>query len=157
MEVCLWKCTGWLHSVKMKIKIKKLNSEATLPRYAHVGDAGMDFFSCEDVSIKSGERKLIGTGLSIELPEGYVSLIWDKSGLAAKNGLTVLGGVIEYTYRGEYGVILLNTSDEEYHLKKGDKIAQLLIQKIETAEIEEVEELSDSVRGEGGFGSTGSS
>jgi len=139
----------------MKIKIKKLRPEAILPKYAHPGDAGMDFFSCEDAVLKPGERKLIPTGVAIELPEGYVSLIWPKSGLSLKKGLDVLGGVIEHTYRGEYGVILLNTSDEDYEVKKGEKIAQLLIQPIVSVDVEEAEELSDSVRGGGGFGSTG--
>lgn len=139
----------------VKIKVKKLRDDAVLPRYAHEGDAGMDLFSCEDYVLNAGERKLFKTGLSIELPEGYVSLIWDKSGLAFKHGLTVLGGVIEYTYRGEYGVILYNTSNEDFEIKKGDKIAQLLIQPICSADLEEVEKLSETSRGDGGFGSTG--
>ena len=139
----------------MKVKIKKLFPDAIIPSYAHEGDAGLDFYSMEEVEIKPGERKLIGTGVSIELPAGYVPLIWDKSGLAVKEGLTTLGGVIEYTYRGEYKVILLNTSDKPYTVQKEQKIAQLLIQPIETAEIEEVEELSDSPRGENAFGSSG--
>lgn len=141
--------------MKIPLKIKKLRPEAILPSYAHPGDAGMDFYSCEDYILKPGERKLFPTGLSIELPEGYVSLIWDKSGLAAKSGLTCLGGVIEHTYRGEYGVILLNTSDVSCEIKKGQKIAQCLVQPICTAEIEEVKELSETKRGFGGFGSTG--
>ncbi len=141
--------------MKIPVKIKKLKPEAVIPTYAHPGDAGMDLYSCEDYTLKAGERKLFGTGLSIELPEGYVSLFWDKSGLAAKQGLTVLAGVIEYTYRGEYGVVLLNTSDKEVEIKKGQKIAQLLIQPICTAEIQEVTELSESSRGTSGFGSTG--
>jgi len=139
----------------VKVKFKRLRPEAILPSYAHPGDAGMDFYSCIDVILKPGERNLIPTGWAIEMPAGYVSLIWDKSGLAAKKGITVLGGVIEYTYRGEYGVILLNTSNETHEIKKGDKISQLLIQPICTAEIEEVSELSESVRGTGGFGSSG--
>lgn len=138
----------------MKLKIKKLNPDATLPSYAHEGDAGMDLFSCEDYLLKPKERKLFKTGLSIELPKGYVVLIKGKSGLAFKHGIAVLGGVIEYTYRGDYGVILLNTSEDNFIIKKGSKIAQLLIQSIETAEIEEVGELSETPRGEGGFGST---
>lgn len=139
----------------MKLKIKKLNQDAKLPSYAHKGDAGLDLYSCEDCVIPAGERKLISTGIAIELPEGYVALVWDKSGIAANNGIKSMGGVIEYTYRGEYKVILFNTSKEDYEIKKGDKIAQLLIQPIETAEIEEVENLSESERGDGAFGSTG--
>ncbi|MFA6422312.1 MAG: dUTP diphosphatase [Candidatus Buchananbacteria bacterium] len=139
----------------MKIKIKKLDSDVILPSYAHPGDAGMDLFSCEDYLLKAGERHLFKLGLSIELPPGYASLIWEKSGMAINYGIKNMGGVIEHTYRGEYGVILINLSDEDYQIQKGDKIAQLLIQPIITAEIEEVSELSSSVRGDGAFGSTG--
>jgi dUTP pyrophosphatase len=139
---------------KMLIKIKKLNPEAILPRYAHPGDAGLDLFSCEEHTLQPGERKLFSTGISIELPEGYVSLIWDKSGVA-NSGIHTMAGVLEHTYRGEYKVVLLNTSNIPYEVKKGQKIAQLLIQPIVTAEIQEVEELSETARGEGAFGSTG--
>jgi len=140
---------------KVKIKVKKLHHDAILPSYAHPGDAGLDLFSVEDMIVKAGERVLVSTGISIELPEGYVSLIWDKSGLAAKNGLKTMGGVIEHSYRGEYKIILFNTSKEDYFIKKGSKIAQLLIQPITTAEVEEVQELSETQRGAKGFGSTG--
>ncbi|MCK9568045.1 dUTP diphosphatase [Candidatus Pacearchaeota archaeon] len=139
---------------KVKIKIKKLNPNAIIPKYSHVGDAGMDLFSIEDLILKPKHRALIKTGLSIELPKGYVSLVWDKSGIALK-GIKTMGGVIEHTYRGEYKIILVNLSSEDYEIKKGQKIAQLLIQKIETAEVEEVNELSETIRGTGGFGSTG--
>src|SRR3989344_2759963 len=97
---------------KIKIKIKKVNPDAIIPNYAHSGDAGMDIYSCEDCSINPKERFLVSTGLSIELPEGYVSFIKDKSGIAYKKGITTMAGVIEYTYRGEYKVLLFNTSDE---------------------------------------------
>ena len=139
---------------KVKIKIKKLNPNAIIPKYSHVGDAGMDLFSVEDFILKPKHRVLIKTGLSIELPKGYVALVWDKSGIALK-GIKTMGGVIEHTYRGEYKIILVNLSSENYEIKKGQKIAQLLIQKIETAEVEEVNELSETIRGTGGFGSTG--
>lgn len=139
----------------VQIKIKKLRDDAIIPRYSHFGDAGMDLFSVEDDFIlKSMERKLVSTGLSIELPEGYVSLIWDKSGIALQ-GIKTMGGVIEHTYRGEYKVILVNLSDKDYQIKKYQKIAQLLIQPITTAKIIEVNELSQTQRGQGGFGSTG--
>lgn len=138
----------------MLLKVKKLNPEAILPKYAHKGDAGMDLFSCEDTVLKPGEGKMISTGISTEFPEGYVALIWDKSGVAA-SGIKTMGGVIEHTYRGEYKVIMFNTGKQDYPVKKGQKIAQLLIQPIVTAEVEEVSELSDSVRGDGAFGSTG--
>ena len=98
----------------VKIQIKRLNPEAIIPKYAHPGDAGMDLHSVEeDFILKPGEKRIVGTGLSIELPEGYVSLVWDKSGIGAK-GIKTLGGVIEHTYRGEYKIILLNLSQEGY-------------------------------------------
>lgn len=138
----------------MLLKIKKLNPEAKLPSYGHKGDAGLDLFSCEDTVIVPGERKRVSTGISIEFEKGHVALIWDKSGVA-DSGIKIMGGVLEYTYRGEYKVIMLNTSHKDYEIKKGQKIAQLLIQPIITAEIEEVKELSETERGEGAFGSTG--
>ena len=139
----------------IQIKIKKLHPDAIIPSYAHQGDAGLDLFSTEDTTIQPHKRKLISTGLAIELPEGYVALIWDKSGIANNTGVTTMGGVIEHTYRGEYKALLLNTSKEPYEIKKGQKIAQLLIQPISTAEVEEVQELSETQRGKGAFGSTG--
>ena len=139
----------------IQIKIKKIKENAIIPKYAHEGDAGMDLFSIEkDFILKPKHRKVVGTGVSIELPKGYVSLIWDKSGIAS-NGIKTMGGVIEYTYRGEYKIILFNTTKQPYEIKKGDKIAQLLIQPIATAEIQEVQELSKTSRGNNGFGSTG--
>jgi len=139
----------------VKIKIKKLKPDATVPSYAHDGDAGMDIYSCEDVLIKAGQRTIISTGIALEFPKGYVALVWDKSGLAAKNGIKTMAGVGDSIYRGEYKIVLLNTSKQDYQVKKGDKICQILIQPIEQADIEEVSELGDSKRGDGGFGSTG--
>ena len=139
----------------MRMKVKKLHPDAKLPSYAHDGDAGMDIFSLESCTLKPGERKMIRTGISYELEPGFVSLIWDKSGLAAKHGLKTMGGVIEHNYRGELRIILLNTSGEEFKIEKGDKIAQMLIQPVTTAKIEEANELSDTNRGAGAFGSTG--
>lgn len=139
----------------MRIKVKKLDKEARLPEYAHPGDAGMDIFSLEDYELKPKERHLFSTGVSIALPRGYVALIWDKSGLAAKYGLSTLGGVIDADYRGEYKIVILNTSDKSYNIKKGDKIAQVIIQPVVKAETEEVEDLDQTGRGSGSFGSTG--
>ena len=139
----------------VRIKIKKLHPDAIIPKYNREGDAGMDLHSVENVLIGPGQKALISTGISIELPPGYVSLIWGRSGLAAKQGITTLGGVIEHTYRGAYGVILLNTSKEMFVVNKGDRIAQLLIQPIVTAEIEEAKELSESPRGNNAWGSSG--
>ncbi|OHA58962.1 MAG: deoxyuridine 5'-triphosphate nucleotidohydrolase [Candidatus Vogelbacteria bacterium RIFOXYD1_FULL_44_32] len=138
-----------------KLKIKKLNPEAKLPSYAHTGDAGLDLFAVEKVVVPAGERATISTGLAFEIPEGYVGLVWDKSGLAFKRGLTSVSGVLDSGYRGELFLCILNTSREDYIFAKGDKVAQLLIQPILHTDIEQVEELSDSSRGEGRFGSTG--
>ena len=139
----------------VKIKIKKLSEDATLPHYAHLGDAGLDIYSSEDNLIPPNERKLISTALSIELPESHVAFIKDKSGVAYKKGITTMAGVIEYTYRGEYKILMYNTSKENYEIKKGEKIAQIVILPVATAEVEEVTELSDTQRGDGAFGSTG--
>ncbi len=139
----------------VRIKVKKFSEDAILPSYAHKGDAGMDLFSIEDLIIKAGERAIVHTGIGMEYPAGYCTLIWDKSGMFGNNGIKVMGGVFEHIYKGEYKIILLNTSEKDYLVKKGQKIAQVLVQPICTAEIEEVQELSSSVRGEKGFGSTG--
>jgi len=139
----------------MIVKIKKLNPEAIIPSYAHDGDAGMDIYSCEDVLIKAGERAVISSGVAFEFPKGYVALVWDKSGLAAKNGIKTMAGVGDCIYRGEYKIVLLNTGREDYQVRKGEKICQILIQPIERAEFEEVHELGKSERGENRFGSSG--
>jgi len=139
----------------MKIKIKKLKENAVVPGYAHEGDAGMDLFSAEDIVINPGERGIVCTGISVEIPNGYVGLVWDKSGLASKKGIKTMAGVMDSGYRGEWKIVLFNTGSEQHQIKEGDKIAQVLIQPIECAEIEEVKELEDSSRGDGGFGSTG--
>jgi len=139
----------------MKLKIKKLNPDATAPSYAHPGDAGLDLYSCEDYLLRAGERHKFNLGISAEFEVGYVVLFWDKSGLSANFGLKSLGGVIDCGYRGEWALTLLNTSNQDYQIKKGDKIGQALIQPVVSAEIEESSELSDTARGAGGFGSTG--
>ena len=139
----------------MLIKFQKILDEAIIPHYAHQGDAGMDIFSVEETIIKSGERKSVRTGVKMELAEGFVALVWDKSGLALKNGIKTMAGVIDSGYRGEIGVVLANLSGQDYKIEKGQKIAQMLIQKVERMEIEEVKELSETKRGADGFGSTG--
>jgi dUTP pyrophosphatase len=138
----------------MKIKIKKLHPDAIIPKYAHLGDAGMDLYSVEDIILKPKHRVIVRTGLAIELPKDYVALVWDKSGIS-KKGITTLAGVGDSGYRGEYKIVLINLSSQDYFIKKGEKIAQLLIQPIITPEIEEVKELSETSRGKGAFGSTG--
>lgn len=139
----------------MKIEIKKINPEAKIPTYANPKDAGMDFYSVVDINILPNKRVACDTGIAMAIPAGYVGLIWDKSGVAFNGGIKTMGGVIDSTYRGEIKIILKNLSDKEYAIKKGDKIAQMLIQKVEAPVIEEVGELDDTARGEGRFGSTG--
>lgn len=138
----------------MKLKIKKLKDVNT-PKYEHPGDAGLDLFSAETITLKAGEKGAISTGVAMEIPEGYVGLIWDKSGLAIKNGLKTLGGVIDSGYRGEVLVGMINLGMADYTFEKNHKVAQMIIQKKERIEIEEAGELSDSARGEKGFGSSG--
>lgn len=139
----------------MKIQIKKLHPDAKIPQFALAGDAGMDLFSVEDVLLKPGERVSCPTGIAIKLPERYVGLIWDKGGPSHKFGIKTLGGVFDSNYTGEYLIGLVNLSQEDYKIEKGQKIAQVLIQKIEIPEIEEVDELDQTNRGDGRFGSTG--
>ena len=138
----------------VKIRVKKLHPDAIIPSYGHPGDSGMDLFSVEEILIKAGERAIVHTGIAMEYPEGYCTLIWDKSGMAGNSGIKVMGGVFEGVYKGEYKIILFNTSKEDYIVKKGQKICQVLVQPIINAEIEEVKELSESSRGTNGFGST---
>ncbi len=137
------------------VKVKKLQHDSILPSYVHKDDAGMDIFSHESLTIRPGERKKIATGIAMELPKGYVALVWDKSGLAANFGITNLAGVIDAGYRGEYFVTLYNTSKKIYKIEKAHKIAQILIQKVESPIIKEVKKLSNSLRGDKGHGSTG--
>jgi len=139
----------------MKILIRKLHPEAIAPVFAHPGDAGMDLYSVEAIVLKPGERRSVPTGIAIALPDGYVSLVWDKSGVSHKFGVKTLGGVLDSGYRGEYLIGLVNLGQEDFEIKKGQKIAQLLIQKVERPEIELVDELDETSRGTGGFGSTG--
>lgn len=139
----------------MKIKIKKLKTDAKLPTHGHPGDAGMDFYATETVHFSPGEQKRVPTGVAVEIPEGYVGLIWDKSSISFDLGLKVFGGVIDACYRGEIIMCLLNTSSKKVVLEKGHKIAQMIIQKFEHCDILEVEELSKTVRGVGREGSTG--
>lgn len=139
----------------MKIQVKKLHPEAKIPDFSHPGDAGMDLYSVADIVLKPGERASVPIGLAIAIPDGYVSLIWDKGGPSHKFGIKTLGGVADCGYRGEYLVGLVNLSQEDFEIKVGQKIAQLLIQKVEHPEVEEVTELDETSRGDGRFGSTG--
>ena len=141
----------------MKVKTKKMVKDAKMPSYAHQGDAGMDLFAAEETVIKPMERKLVSTGLQIAVPRGFEAQVRPKSGLAIDHGLTVLNtpGTIDSCYRGEIKVILLNLSNKEYKVEKGSKIAQMVFNKIEEAELEEAKELEETARNQGGFGSTG--
>ncbi|GAA3278303.1 dUTP diphosphatase [Paenarthrobacter aurescens] len=140
------------------VQLKMLDAGLEAPSYAHPGDAGADLRAREDVHLAPGERKLVPTGVSIALPNGFVALIHPRSGLAAKHGLTVVNapGTVDAGYRGEIAVTLLNTDQNHpIVLKRGDRIAQMVIQRVEYAQFVNVDQLSDSVRGTGGFGSTG--
>ena len=139
----------------MQIQIKKLHPKAKLPNFAHATDAGMDLCTVEDFTLEPRERKSVPTGIAMAVPAGYVALIWDKSGIAHKRGIKSLGGVVDAGYTGEIFAGMVNTGSEPQSFAVGDKIAQLLIQKVEHPEIIEVDELDDTARGEGRFGSTG--
>ncbi len=142
------------------MKIRIINKSAhSLPNYETIASAGMDLRAniSEDIKLKPLARAIVKTGLFIELPLGFEAQVRPRSGLAAKRGITVLNapGTIDADYRGEIGVILVNLSNEEFTIENGERIAQLVISKHERAEWEEVEGLSETSRGEGGFGSTG--
>jgi len=139
----------------MDVHIKKLSPDAKLPQYAHPGDAGMDFFSLEDVVINPNESALVKTGISMAIPLGHVGLIWDKSGIAAKHSVTSMGGVIDAGYRGEIQILLKNLGKQDFIITKHMKIAQMLIQPVQSVPIIEVDALDTTSRNLGGFGSTG--
>jgi dUTP pyrophosphatase len=141
----------------MLLKVKKLVDEAILPAYAHAGDAGLDLFSAQQACLGPGEARCISTGISIELPAGTEAQVRPRSGLALKHGVTVLNapGTVDEGYRGEVGVILVNHGREEFRIEKGMKIAQMVVKPVIAVRVEESRELSDTSRGEGGFGSTG--
>lgn len=137
------------------LKFKLLNPEAKLPQYAHDTDAGFDIFSVETVTVKPGERHIFKTGLASEIPLGWYVQFFDKSSIPVKFGLHAMGGVIDSAYRGEWGVIMINLGQEDVTIEAGDKIVQGVFLPIIQPEIVETEELSETDRGEGGFGSTG--
>jgi dUTP pyrophosphatase len=144
--------------MSVKILIKRLDPDVPLPQYAKGGDAGADIVSAVDVTLAPGERALVPTGISIALPDGYVALVHPRSGLAIKHGVTMVNapGTVDAGYRGELKLILINHDQKEYvSFKRGDRVAQLVIQQVERAEFIEVQELPGSGRGTDGFGSTG--
>ena len=138
----------------LKIKIQQMNG-MSLPKYSHKGDAGFDLYAAEGYILHPMESKLVSTGIKIEIPEGYVGLIWDRSGLAAKHSLHNLAGVIDSHYRGEIRIVVINLGKEIFEITKGMRIAQMLIQPVVNAELIKSDSLSETKRGEKGFGSTG--
>ena len=142
----------------VKVLVTRLDPELPLPKYAKGGDAGADLVARVDVTLQPGERALVPTGISIALPDGYVALVHPRSGLAIKHGVTMVNspGTVDAGYRGELQIILINHDPKErVSFKRGDRIAQLVIQQVERAEFIEVENLPGSGRGADGFGSTG--
>lgn len=139
------------------LAVKRLHADAVLPAYAHRGDAGLDLSTVEDVVLGPGERAAVPTGLAMAVPEGWVGLVHPRSGLAHRHGVTVTNapGTIDAGYRGEVLVLLVNLGQEQVELAAGDRIAQLLLQRVGHAEVIEIHELEDTARGDGGFGSTG--
>jgi dUTP pyrophosphatase len=140
------------------LPILKLKEEAILPSRAHAGDAGLDLYACEAAHIGPGERWSVGTGVGVEIPEGHAGLVLPRSGLARDHGITLVNapGLIDSGYRGEIRVLLLNTDPAEtFRVEPGERIAQLLLTPIATPEPVEATELTESARGEGGFGSSG--
>lgn len=141
----------------MTLRFKRIHPDAALPAYAHASDAGMDVRSVESLTIPAKGRALVHTGLVVLLPPGYEAQVRPRSGLALKNGVTVLNtpGTIDSGYRGEVGVILINLGDCDFVVNKGDKVAQIVVAPVTQAAIEEVDEIDETDRGAGGFGSTG--
>ena len=142
----------------LPVAVVRLDRDLPLPSYAHPGDAGADLVTAVDVVLEPGERGLVPTGISIALPEGYVALVHPRSGLAARHGLSIVNtpGTIDAGYRGEIKVMLINHDPADaIRLRRGDRIAQLVIQRFERALFTEVDALPESVRGIGGYGSTG--
>lgn len=150
--------TQQLTSTSLPVALTRLDPGVPVPGYAHPGDAGVDLVTTVDVTLAPGERRTVPTGLAIALPEGYAGFVHPRSGLAARHGLTVVNapGTVDAGYRGEIAVTLLNTdSAAAVELRRGDRIAQLVVQRVEHVQFVEVDRLPDSVRGAGGFGSTG--
>jgi dUTP diphosphatase len=142
----------------VRVALLRLDRELPPPSYAHPGDAGADLMTTVDVTLAPGERTLVPTGIALALPDGYVGLVHPRSGLAARHGLSIVNapGTIDAGYRGEIKVLLVNLDrSTPITLRRGDRIAQLVVQRFERAAFEEVDSLDDSVRGAGGYGSTG--
>jgi dUTP pyrophosphatase len=144
----------------LPVAVVRLDPDLPLPAYAHPGDAGADLMTAVDLTLAPGERALVPTGIAVALPEGYVALVHPRSGLAARHGLSIVNspGTVDAGYRGEIKVLLVNHDPATaVELRRGDRVAQLVIQRVERAVFTEVDALPDSVRGAGGYGSTGGS
>lgn len=138
----------------MVLKVKRIHKDAKLPHYSHKGDAGLDIFSVIDCTLKSREVMPIPTGIQVAIPEGFVGLVWDKSGISLK-GVHRLAGVIDSGYRGEVKVVMANFGHKPFVIERGMKIAQILIQPVAEVKVVEAKELEETPRGGKGFGSTG--
>lgn len=138
----------------MELKVKRIHPDAKLPLYGHAGDAGLDLFSAIDRELGPGDVFAVPTGIQVAIPPGHVGLIWDKSGISLM-GVHRLAGVIDAGYRGEIQVVLANLGDGPFAVKKGQKIAQMLVQPVAAVAVVEADTLDDTSRGQGGFGSTG--
>lgn len=144
----------------IEIQIKLLDKDLAMPRYQHEGDAGLDLPSRVDFVLEPGERAMIPTGIAVAIPRGYAGFVLARSGLASRHGIALVNspGLVDSGYRGEMAIIMINTDKREaFHIKRGDRIAQLVIQKVVEAITVRVSELDATSRGEGGFGSTGRS
>jgi dUTP pyrophosphatase len=143
--------------MQMLLRVQKCRGNAILPTYAHEDDAGMDLYAAQDVTIAPGEWAQIATGIALQLPRGYEAQVRPRSGLAMRYGVTMLNapGTIDAGYRGEICVLMINHGREPFHVRTGDRVAQLVIASLITVQLEECSELSSSERGEKGFGSTG--
>lgn len=139
----------------MTIKVQKVCPDIPLPSQGHPSDAGWDLYANEDCIIKTWQRRLVDTGIKLEIPEGYVGLIWPRSGLSVEKGIDVFAGVIDSGYRGVVKVCLYNSSFDHVEINRHDRIAQIIFQEVSPLCLEEAKELSKSPRDEGGFGSTG--
>ena len=147
-----------LDQVDLDIEVVRLDADLPLPSYAHPGDAGADLLTTVDVTLAPGERAMVPTGVAIALPVGFVALVHPRSGLAARHGLSIVNapGTVDAGYRGEIKVMLINHDPHlPIELRRGDRIAQLVVQRVERARFVEVGELPGSARGVGGYGSTG--
>jgi dUTP pyrophosphatase len=142
---------------EVELRVRRLDPTVPLPSYAHPGDAGLDLTAAADVELAPGARAAVPTGLAVAIPAGWVGLVHPRSGLARRQGVTVANapGTIDAGYRGEVQVLLVNLGPQPVSLRRGDRVAQLLLQRVGVARVVETEVLDETARGEGGFGSTG--